>query len=92
MCRVRGLLFPFLRENTVNNFFGATVVKIVVRERRARLSSGLLVFLGRKTYRLPYMSNKKPQTYDDFLDIHGVGIKKADSFATLFLKTIQTNS
>ncbi|MBA94256.1 MAG: DNA helicase RecQ [Rickettsiales bacterium] len=38
------------------------------------------------------MSNKKPQTYDDFLDIHGVGIKKADSFATLFLKTIQTNS
>tara|TARA_B100000427_G_scaffold308310_1_gene296431 strand:- start:3411 stop:5192 length:1782 start_codon:yes stop_codon:yes gene_type:complete len=38
------------------------------------------------------MSNKKPQNYDDFLEIHGVGIKKADSFATKFLKTIQTNS
>ena len=75
MCRVRGLLFPFLRENTVNNFFGATVVKIVVRERRARLSSGLLVFLGRKTYRLPYMSAKrhKVSEEDAIGDLHVLG-------------------
>ena len=75
MCRVRGLLFSFLRENTVNNFFGATVVKIVVRERRARLSSGLLVFLGRKTYRLPYMSAKrhKVSEEDAIGDLHVLG-------------------
>jgi ribokinase len=72
---VRGLLFSFLRENTVNNFFGATVVKIVVRERRARLSSGLLVFLGRKTYRLPYMSAKrhKVSEEDAIGDLHVLG-------------------
>ncbi len=75
MCRVRGLLFSFLRENTVNNFFGATVVKIVVRERRALLSSGLLVFLGRKTYRLPYMSAKrhKVSEEDAIGDLHVLG-------------------
>jgi len=75
VCRVRGLLFSFLRENTVNNFFGATVVKIVVRERRARLSSGLLVFLGRKTYRLPYMSAKrhKVSEEDAIGDLHVLG-------------------
>tara|TARA_B100000519_G_scaffold10782_1_gene8313 strand:+ start:1226 stop:2575 length:1350 start_codon:yes stop_codon:yes gene_type:complete len=72
---VRGLLFSFLRENTVNNFFGATVVKIVVRERRALLSSGLLVFLGRKTYRLPYMSAKrhKVSEEDAIGDLHVLG-------------------
>jgi len=75
VCRVRGLLFSFLRENTVNNFFGATVVKIVVRERRALLSSGLLVFLGRKTYRLPYMSAKrhKVSEEDAIGDLHVLG-------------------
>ncbi len=67
--------FSFLRENTVNNFFGATVVKIVVRERRTRLSSGLLVFLGRKTYRLPYMSAKrhKVSEEDAIGDLHVLG-------------------
>ncbi|MBI60155.1 DNA helicase RecQ [bacterium] len=34
------------------------------------------------------MANNQPKTYDDFLNIHGVGEKKATLYATLFLRAI----
>ena len=35
------------------------------------------------------MSNKQPQTDDEFLTVHGVGAKKASAYAIPFIKTIQ---
>ena len=63
-------LFSFLRENTKKKQLSS----FVLSERRF-FSSGLLVFLGRKTYRLPYMSAKrhKVSEEDAIGDLHVLG-------------------